>query len=187
MSRPTMKRKVRYWASVRTTRHSTRTYRASPTSRRSLTTPTASWRGLAMLTVEQVRASVARPRSALDWAHVRQALAAHRSQQDVRADPELSIRLAQLVDAVLVSAPNWSRGADVDLLQRAAETAEMLALVEAEEGERSRFRFRAALLYELAALPMMAAAIVSDADGPEFLIDFIKRRQAFRALGAEIQ
>jgi hypothetical protein len=140
-----------------------------------------------MFTVEQVRASVARPRSALDWAHVRQALGAHRFQQDVRSDPELRIRLAQLVDAVLVSAPNWSRGADVDLLQRAAETAEMLALVEAEEGERSRFRFRAALLYELAALPMMAAAIVSDADGPEFLIDFIKRRQAFRALGAEIQ
>jgi superfamily II DNA/RNA helicase len=139
-----------------------------------------------VFTVDELRASVADPVLLGDLDAARTALAEHRlgAESDLRPDTER--RLSQLVEAVLASAPGWTPGEAVDLILRAGEAAEALAL-RGSGAYASRTRLRAALLYELAAMPMMAAAVIADSDAPQFLIDFFKRRHAFGSLGDEIR
>jgi superfamily II DNA/RNA helicase len=138
-----------------------------------------------MYSVEEIRDSLANNVIKGDLMDARQLLGAHRLQQDSALGSDVRQRLRFVVDAVLASAPGWPEEAGLDLVQRAAEVAELLVLTARKE-ERPRHRLRAALLYELAAFPMMASAMVTDSDGPAFLIDFFKRRQAFASLGSEI-
>jgi superfamily II DNA/RNA helicase len=138
-----------------------------------------------MFTVSELREAFRDSQLQTDLRDVRRALATHRLNQEVILDPQAAMRLRSLVDAVLVSAPSWTNGDGTKITLQAAEVAESLAVAPIEV-DRSRGRLRAALLYELAAMPMMAAAIMTDDDGPKFFIDFFKRRQAFRSLAEEV-
>lgn len=138
-----------------------------------------------MFTIEELRESIADPVLAHDLKTVRSALAHHRLGGLDELNGDTVQRLTQLVGAVLASAPSWPSGEATDILERAGEAAEVLAL--GEEGpQQDRARLRAALLYELAAMPMMAAAAFTDTAGPRFMSDFFKRRQAFGSLRTEV-
>lgn len=137
-----------------------------------------------MFAPEQLRESLSDDLLATDLTHVRGALASHRLKQESLLDPDAQVRLMRIVEAVLASAPTWQAREGLDVVRRAAEVAELLA-VSNVNGEASRDRLRAALLYELAGQPMMAAALVSNEDGPALLIDFFRRRGAFRSLAGE--
>lgn len=138
-----------------------------------------------MFTARELQTSVEDPVLREDFAAVRAALLHQRLGAAERLDPTREQRLARFVDAVLASAPGWRPGAAIDILDQAAQAAEVLATGGSDTNE-ARIRLRAALLYELAAMPMMAAAMLSEADGPHFLVDFFKRRHAFGALGADV-
>ncbi len=138
-----------------------------------------------MFTIEQLRESVADPVLFGDLEAARTALARRRLgiTEDLRAESEQ--RLSQLVEAVLASACAWPEGEAHDLLGQAGEAAELLALAGLDV-HASKARLRGALIYELAAMPMMAGAILSDADGPRLFVDLFKRRGAFGSLATEI-
>lgn len=139
-----------------------------------------------MFSLDQLREAFHQEQPIIDLSVLREAQAMYRLRQETVVDPSAGARLASLVEAVLVSAPGWGRGEGAEIVISAAEVAETLALLQQPSGDGSHWRLRAALLYELADLPMMAAAMVGDEDGPSFLIDFFKRRKAFRSLGEEI-
>lgn len=138
-----------------------------------------------MFTAEQLRESLADETLAADLKAVRAALANYRVGQESPFEPDTAGRMKILVEAVLASAPDWAPAEAADILERAGEAAEVLALSPLPTN-RSRSRLRAALLYELAAMPMMASAVFSESDGPRFLADFFKRRQAFGSLRDEV-
>lgn len=138
-----------------------------------------------MFTPEQLRDSLTDETLARDLRDVREALASYRVGKDSPFAVETAERMRALVEAVLASAPGWSAAETTDILERAGEAAEVLALSPVPI-DRARARLRAAMVYELAALPMMAAAVFSETDGPRFLVDFFKRRQAFGSLRDEV-
>jgi superfamily II DNA/RNA helicase len=138
-----------------------------------------------MFTVAQVRDSLAQDGPARDLGVARAALANNRIGLTEALDSDTAARIRILVEAVLASAPGWASEDGIELLERAAEASEALAY-SSPPAVQSQARLRAALLYELAALPMMASAVFADSDGPRFLADFFKRRQAFGSLGANI-
>src|SRR5262249_60323682 len=67
-----------------------------------------------------------------------------------------------------------------------ARAAEVVAFSEGSDG-CERGRLRTALLYELAEMPMMAAAVISVDDGPPLLSEFFRRRGAFASLAADVE
>ncbi|MBS1844560.1 MAG: DEAD/DEAH box helicase [Actinobacteria bacterium] len=138
-----------------------------------------------MFTLDELRESLADPRLIEDFAHVRRGLATYRLDQDTLLDPERTDRLHRVVEAVLASAPDWPRGEGADVLLRAAEAAEVLSL-SSESGPSGRAALRTALLYELAGLPMMAAA-AGFGEGLPILEHFFKRKGAFGSLAMEVR
>jgi superfamily II DNA/RNA helicase len=139
-----------------------------------------------MFSIEELRDSLTDARLLEDFAQVRQGLATYRLDQDTLLDPERIGRLNRVVEAVLASAPAWPRGEGADVLMRAAEAAEILSL-SADLEPSGRAALRTALLYELADLPMMAAAAVGLAEGLPLLEHFFKRKGAFGSLAAEVR
>ncbi|HWO16632.1 MAG TPA: DEAD/DEAH box helicase [Solirubrobacterales bacterium] len=121
-----------------------------------------------------------------DLAEVRRGLATYRIAEYPLLETESTRRLEQLIEAVLASAPGWDPGSGIELILRAAEVAELLALGDFTE-DASRIRLRAALLYELAEQPMMAAAVYSAKDEPQMLAEFFRREGPFSSLAADIQ
>jgi hypothetical protein len=138
-----------------------------------------------MFSVGQLTDSIADPRMQDDLAAARRTLGNHRLGANETLATDTLQRLSQLVDTVLTSATRWHPGEAIELICRAGEAAETLALQNSGTCA-SRARLRAAFLYELAAMPMMAAAILADSDAPTFLVDFFKRRHAFSALGQDV-
>jgi superfamily II DNA/RNA helicase len=138
-----------------------------------------------MFSPGEINAALLDPQITHDLAQIRAVLSNNRLRREVVLDPDSLPRLERVVDSVLVSAPDWNEEA-AELVLRAAEVSETLAIAAGTEGG-ARLRLRAALLYELGAMPMMAAAVIRDGDGPTFLIDFLKRRQAFKSLAEEIR
>ncbi|HSS34206.1 MAG TPA: DEAD/DEAH box helicase [Solirubrobacterales bacterium] len=139
-----------------------------------------------MFSTEELQASLADMDLRDDLIAVRRLLATFRLKQEVILDSKHVIRLEQLVEAVLSSASRWEQGEGTEIILRAAEVAELLAVGELSE-DASRARLRASLLYELAELPMMAAAIYSAEDGPEMLTQFFRREGPFSSLGFDIE
>lgn len=123
-----------------------------------------------------------------DLARTHEALASHRLRQTYLFDRSAAERLTHFVEAVLTSAPAWPSdvsGIEMELLVRAAEIAETVARAPGIDVDVRRLRLRAALLYELAGLPMMAAAVIADGDVPPILLDFFRRTSIFKSLGVE--
>lgn len=139
-----------------------------------------------MFSVEELRGSLSDPGLLDDFAQVRRGLTTYRLDQDTLLEPERIARLHRVVEAVLASAPSWSQGEGADVLLRAAEAAEVLSL-SADSGPSGRTALRTALLYELAGLPMMAAAAAGLAEGLPMLEQFFKRKGAFGSLGVEVR
>jgi superfamily II DNA/RNA helicase len=137
-----------------------------------------------MFTISQLRESLEDPVLAADLEEVRHALASHRIGISEVLDEDAVIRLGNLITAVLSSAPAWAPGEASDILERAGEAAELLTLSAGVSAERARLR--GALLYELAAMPMMASAVYSSSEGPRFLTDFFTRNQAFGSLASDV-
>jgi hypothetical protein len=121
-----------------------------------------------------------------DFSMVREALAVLRLRQEPLLDPEALDRLGSFVDAVLASAPSWDVPERSTLCEQAAEVAELLAATGLGGIEHERLRLRSALLYELAGMPAMAAAVVRETDRPRFLTSFFKRSAGFGSLAAEL-
>src|SRR5206468_2227746 len=115
-----------------------------------------------------------------DLSAVRASLANFRLNQRFLFEPVVAQRLTRWAELVLACAPDWN-GDGIDTLQVAAEIAEMLAASPDIDVDSARLRLRAALLYELAGLPMMAAAVVGDEDVPSLLSDFFSRRGPFQS------
>ena len=138
-----------------------------------------------MFSTEQLRESLAEPNLHEDLTEVRRSLATYRLDQEAILDPQRAERLEQFIEAVLASAPGWERGDGTDVVLRAAEVAELLTLGDLAESA-SHERLRAALLYELAEQPMMAAAVYSSAEGPELLGQFFRREGPFNSLASDI-
>lgn len=139
-----------------------------------------------MFSTEELQASLADEVLRKDLVGVRRSLTTHRLERETILEPEHVRRLEQLVEAVLASAPQWKRGEGVEVILQAAEVAELLA-VSALNEDGARTRLRAALLYELAELPMMAAAVYSPEDGPEILAQFFRREGPFSSLGLDVE
>jgi hypothetical protein len=139
-----------------------------------------------MFTPEELRNSLEDHRLHEDLADVRRGLATYRLEQETLLDDEKVERLGRIVEAVLASAPSWEQGDGADVLMRAAEAAEVLAFIEGSD-ESERARLRTALLYELADMPMMAAAVIAVDDGPPLLSEFFRRRGAFASLAADVE
>src|SRR6266849_2024332 len=101
------------------------------------------------------------PRFLADVGLVRESLSKLRIGQHEMFAAEAVNRLAYFVEAVLASAPDWRNGASGPICKRAAEISETLANhSEIAQISSKRFRLRSALLYELAAYPAIAQAIL---------------------------
>lgn len=115
-----------------------------------------------------------------DLASVRLALAHSRIGRPLLFSQDTAGRLADFVEAVLASAPQWGPQSDADLCRIAAEIAELLASLDATaEDERKLLRWRCALLYELSDLPALASAVLESSDVTGLLDDMILRRGPF--------
>jgi DEAD/DEAH box helicase/Helicase conserved C-terminal domain len=121
-----------------------------------------------------------------DLSLVRSSLANFRLNQRFLFDPIVARRLTRFAELVLASSADWN-GAGEHSAQVAAEVSEMLAASPDLDVDAARLRLRAALLYEIAGLPMMAAAVVEDGDLPRPLVDFFGRRGVFRSLDADLE
>ncbi len=121
-----------------------------------------------------------------DYAAVLLAQAQHRLGFSAELDGCVARRLRRFVTVVLASAPRWTRGdLSAELTRRAAEVAETLAVARGDEEDAWLGRIQAALLYELAEQPMMAAALVHERDAPQPLVDLFRRAAAFKSLAAD--
>ncbi|MCB0880524.1 MAG: DEAD/DEAH box helicase [Thermoleophilia bacterium] len=138
-----------------------------------------------MFSVDELSTTCDRTDFLRDMAHANAALASHRLRQPYDFAPDAAERLTHFVEAVLVSAPSWTDGAGQTLLESAAQIAETISRAPGVNVDSQRLRLRSALLYELAGLPMMAAAVIDDRDVPRILIDFFRRKSFFRSLGVE--
>lgn len=139
-----------------------------------------------MFDVAEIERATGTPEFAADVATVHQALVELRLHRPILFDAAAADRLTSFVNAVLASAPRWT----VDhshIVQQAAQIAETLAASETIDLDHTRYRLRAALLYELAGMPMMAAAVVHEDDGPSLLVAFFKRREGFGALNLAVE
>lgn len=138
-----------------------------------------------MFSVDELRLAVSSRELEADLRVVRESLTRDKFETPI-AEGNISVaRLASLINAALVSAVRWKAGEGLELLEQAGEAAEVLARLE-EEPFASQARLRGALLYELADLPTMASALFDDRDGPQFLVDFFKRRGPFRSLASQV-
>lgn len=140
-----------------------------------------------MFTLEQLREVAAGSAFREDFSVVRESLAILRLRQEPVFDPAAFRRLSLFVDAVLAASPQWASDVRGQLCEQAGEIAELLAASMQLDEDHERLRLRAALLYELAGMPAMAAAVVGETDRPRFLVDFFKRRGGFGSLEEEIQ
>jgi superfamily II DNA/RNA helicase len=91
-------------------------------------------------------------------------------------------RLAHFIESVLASASREADNAWRSLCTVAAESAEALAVSTDTSEEGRRQRLRAALLYEMADLPIVATAVISAQDLPSEVVRFFRREGGFRHL-----
>jgi DEAD/DEAH box helicase len=134
-----------------------------------------------LFSVADVERTMADSQFRQDHSLVRASLTNFRLKQRFLFEPAVARRLTRFAEMVLASATDWgSEGTGVT--QTAAEISEMLATSPDIDVDAVRLRVRAALLYELSGLPMMAAAVVEDEDLPAPLIDFFSRRGVFQSL-----
>lgn len=138
-----------------------------------------------MFSVEELRSATTVADLEADLKVVRERLTWEDSESGFQDGQDSVARLSALVNAALVSAVNWESGEGLDLLEQAGEAAELLSRLE-KGAFASQARLRGALLYELADLPTMASALFEEGDGPEFLVDFFKRRGPFRSLASGV-
>lgn len=117
-----------------------------------------------------------------DLAALRQALVEAR----LRKPPSLPLgsasRLSYFVECVLASAPSWAHADRPTLCQVSAEASELLSLQSEGLESRRRHRLRAALLYELAGLPAMAAGVTKGGLFTGTFGDFLAHSGAFGGL-----
>jgi len=119
-----------------------------------------------------------------DYAHVLRGLADLRIGETPALDDDCVDRLHGLVEAVLSEATAVEATEPPPVVLMAANAA--LALAAAGYGDPPRLRLRAALLYELADKPMMAAAVIGDIVGPQILNEFFQRMGLFSSLSEEL-
>jgi superfamily II DNA/RNA helicase len=134
-----------------------------------------------MFEVAEIAAALEAPAYRYDLEWVRTSLALRRlgRPEEIRADAR--VRLAYLVEVVLASAPHWTDGTGIDIVQSAAQAAELLADTATVADARGRHALHAALLYELADMPSLAAATRPTTRGG-LLASYFGRSGAFGAL-----
>ena len=124
---------------------------------------------------------------AADVRFVRESLSKNRIGQREMFAEDAVHRLAYFVEAVLASAPAWENGSSGSICKSAGEIAETLAIhFEAEALRARKLRLRSALLYDLAAYPAIAQAVLipGDISGP--LYQWFSRSGAFGSLDDHI-
>lgn len=117
-----------------------------------------------------------------DVAAVRQSLVNHRLLQPVLIPAQSEWRLGHFVEAVLASAPEWTPAERSTTCRIAAEIAETLAARFSKTDDGRPARIKSALLYELAALPALSAAMIQDGDLPPVVLSFFRRMGMFSVL-----
>jgi len=135
-----------------------------------------------MFSLEELNAIMNEPAFKTDISSVHQSLVNNRLQQPVLLFTGSEYRLAHFAEAVLASAPDWPSDTRFDTCRAAAEISETLAAHSTDPDQSRIMRIRAALLYELAALPALSASILNHDDLPNFLIAFFERSSPFDKL-----
>ncbi|AOV16196.1 hypothetical protein BJI67_03140 [Acidihalobacter aeolianus] len=138
-----------------------------------------------MFTFEELTEITQRPEFVEDIGDVRQTLVNHRMRQPAHLSAGSADRLAHFAEAVLTSAPAWQPEDRVELCRTAAEVSEVLS-TNLRPANAKAFRLRAAVLYELADLPSIAASMLDDSDVSPRLISFFKRSEQFSKLNGSV-
>jgi superfamily II DNA/RNA helicase len=136
-----------------------------------------------MFTAEEIREATQNPSlsAALKW--VRDALTRSRLRRPLVGCPISYAELAHFSECVLCSAPSWNREKTRDLCEAAAEASEVLSKLFLDAPERSAtHQIRAALLYEFAGKPSVAAAASRNWPLSPVLTKFIARQETFGSL-----
>lgn len=92
-------------------------------------------------------------------------------------------RLSYFIECLLSSCPSWDIEEGMELCTIGAEISELLSCYpEFTEKRRQKFRIRSSLLYEIAQLPVLSAAVLSKDDFTGLLIDLFSRKGFFGKL-----
>lgn len=120
-----------------------------------------------------------------DYLTVKQTLVHYQLGHEYQLDQSTINRLLHFTESVLVSCIDWDLGTSKDILQIAGEISEILSEQTARDYyERKRYKFRSAVLYEMAGLPALSSAVSDNGYFPQ-LLDFFKRKGLFGKLGFE--
>jgi superfamily II DNA/RNA helicase len=134
-----------------------------------------------MFEVADIEAALNSPTYRQDIEWVRTSLALRRLGRAETFGGDARGRLAHFVEAVLASAPRWSSEGGVEAIQNAAQAAELLSDTSPDPVAKDRHALHAALLYELADMPSLAAATRPTARGG-MLSSYFGRTGAFGSL-----
>lgn len=138
-----------------------------------------------MFSSKEIRDVIEKDDFKADYAMIRQALTYSRLGHPYIIEPDIINRLFYFTEAVLASCVDWDLNSNKDILQITGEINEVLAeQMSREYSERKRYRFRSAILYEMAGYPALSSAVSNNGYFPE-LLDFFKRKGLFGKLGFE--
>ena len=126
------------------------------------------------------------PQLRRDYTAVLQALAELRIGTRPALGADVVERLLGFIELTLASAAASENGLN-DAQRTVLMAANSALVLAAADGDNdARIRLRAALLYELADRPMMAAAIAGDTGGPLIVDEFFRRIGPFASLDSEL-
>ncbi len=138
-----------------------------------------------MFSSKEIRTVIEKDDFKSDYSMIRQSLTYFRLGHPYLIETDIINRLSYFTEAVLVSCVDWDLITNKDILQITGEINEVLSeQVSREYSERKRYRFRSAILYEMAGYPALSSAVSNNGYFPE-LLDFFKRQGLFGKLGFE--
>jgi superfamily II DNA/RNA helicase len=141
-----------------------------------------------MFTVEEIRKVMQSQFFLQDISWVRQSLVNERLHQAEIHFADANHRLWHFAEAVLASAPDWSSDDRTVICRTAGEISEALANGSGlPQDYVQNLRLRAALLYELAELPSIAASLVDSEELDPMIYSFFRREGAFRSLATHTE
>jgi len=121
-----------------------------------------------MYTIDEIRPILSSPEFLSDRNWVQNALVFQRLGHKFAEEQNGISRMSHFVNCILASAASWDIDDGYEIIQVAAEIAELISLrPELSENYRKKMRIRSAFLYELADFPSLSSSILSvnDIDG----------------------
>jgi len=138
-----------------------------------------------MYSVAELRSVMAGSGFKADIAWARQILCAGRLSRALPSANGEAPRLVRFTECVLASCPVWSAEERTELCRVAAEVSEALSHLSEDLSRKRRLLLRAALLYDLASLPAMAASVLTDTYSLGMVGHALRRAEPFATLGVE--